>query len=162
MIPRHGDYQLAILGRLWLWGLLHDAWPSRGAPSPPRPANPMPIKFKRPCSHAPTPCEGLTTKPQCAACAHDAPHPHGPLPPPHRRPRAIATSRHFCPYAGCDYQGWRGWGTLRALAIPAAAYGDRGTVALVKATCWRRTARACMARAWRSHCSCVGWRAWPG
>jgi hypothetical protein len=38
MIPHHVDYQLAILGLLWLWVMLHYAWPSRCAPSHPRPS----------------------------------------------------------------------------------------------------------------------------
>jgi hypothetical protein len=39
-----------------------------------------------------------------------------PLP---RRPRVIDTSRHFCPHAGCDYQGWLGLGNLRANGHPS-------------------------------------------
>jgi IS1 family transposase len=38
--------------------------------------------------------------------------------PPTRRPRVIDTSRHFCPHAGCDYQGWLGVGNLRANGHP--------------------------------------------
>ena len=47
MIPHHVDYQLAILGLLWLWVMLHYAWPSRGATSHPRPAAPVPLTSKR-------------------------------------------------------------------------------------------------------------------
>jgi hypothetical protein len=36
MIPHHVYYQLAILGLLWLCVILHYAWPSRYAPSPPK------------------------------------------------------------------------------------------------------------------------------
>ena len=32
MIPHLFYYQLVILGLLWLFGMLHSAWPSRGAP----------------------------------------------------------------------------------------------------------------------------------
>ena len=39
--------------------------------------------------------------------------------PTHRRPRAIDTSVHFCPHAGCDYRGWRGRGNLRANGHPS-------------------------------------------
>src|SRR2546430_5400467 len=48
-------------------------------------------------------------------CEHAANHPTPPLPqrpepmpPTNRRPCAIDTSMHFCPHAGCDYQGWLG------------------------------------------------------
>jgi transposase-like protein len=36
-----------------------------------------------------------------------------------RRPRAIDTSMHFCPHAGCAYQGWLGLGNLRANGHPS-------------------------------------------
>jgi IS1 family transposase len=39
--------------------------------------------------------------------------------PTHRRPRAIDTSQHFCPHAGCDYRGWLGRGNLRANGHPS-------------------------------------------
>jgi hypothetical protein len=39
--------------------------------------------------------------------------------PTHRRPRAIDTSRHCCPHAGCDYRGWLGLGNLRANGHPS-------------------------------------------
>ncbi len=41
------------------------------------------------------------------------------MPPTHRRPCHIDTSRHFCPHAGCDYQGWLGLGNLRANGHPS-------------------------------------------
>ena len=126
MIPHHVDYQLAILGLLWLWVMLPYAWPSRCALSPPRLAKPVPITFKHTRSKEPKSFEGLTYKPHCAACEHDATHPKvppprrpDPMPPTHRRPRTIDTSRHFCPHAGCDYQGWLGLGNLRANGHPS-------------------------------------------
>ena len=126
MIPHHVYYQLAILGLLWLCVILHYAWPSRYAPSPPKLAEPVPIMFKRKRSNEPKPFEGLTHKPHCAACEHDAPHPPvppprcpDPMPPTHRRPCAIDTSMHFCPHAGCDYHGWLGLGNLRANGHPS-------------------------------------------
>ena len=36
-----------------------------------------------------------------------------------RRPWTIDTSMHFCPHAGCDYQGWLGLGNLRANGHPS-------------------------------------------
>jgi IS1 family transposase len=44
--------------------------------------------------------------------------PPEPMPPTHRRPRTVDTSRHFCPYAGCRYRGWLGLGNLRANGHP--------------------------------------------
>jgi transposase-like protein len=38
--------------------------------------------------------------------------------PTNRRPRQVDTSRHFCPYATCDYRGWLGLGNLRANGHP--------------------------------------------
>jgi len=40
------------------------------------------------------------------------------MPPTHRRPRVVDTSRHFCPHAGCRYRGWLGLGNLRANGYP--------------------------------------------
>src|SRR4029453_9781906 len=34
-------------------------------------------------------------------------------------PRAIDTSQHCCPHAGCDYRGWLGLGNLRANGHPS-------------------------------------------
>ena len=39
--------------------------------------------------------------------------------PTHRQPRAIDTSQHFCPHAGCDDRGWLGRGNLRANGHPS-------------------------------------------
>jgi IS1 family transposase len=41
------------------------------------------------------------------------------MPPTHRRPREVDTSRHFCPHATCDYRGWVGLGNLRANGHPS-------------------------------------------
>src|SRR3989442_2993254 len=42
-----------------------------------------------------------------------------PMPPTHRRPRTVDTSRHFCPHTGCRYRGWLGLGNLRANGHPS-------------------------------------------
>jgi hypothetical protein len=126
MISHHVYYQLAILGFLWLCIMLHCGWPSRSTRSLSRPAEPGPLTCKRKHSNAPKPFEGLTQRPHCAACEHDATHPQGPspmrpdpMPPTHRRPCEIDTSMHFCPHVGCDYQGWLGLGNLRANGHPS-------------------------------------------
>lgn len=45
--------------------------------------------------------------------------PPDPITPTNRRPREVDTSQHFCPHAGCDYQGWWGLGNLRANGHPS-------------------------------------------
>src|SRR4030095_6732512 len=110
MIPQQFFYQLVVLGLLWLFVMLHYAWPSRCMASPHKPAKPiMPLRKR---SSNPKPFPGLTRKPPCAACeqAHAyAPQPPGCPPPrivPTRgRPRQVDTSQHFCPYPDCAYQG---------------------------------------------------------
>ena len=124
MIPHLFFYQLAVLGFLWLFVMLHSAWPSRCAVAPPKPA--QLIKPRRPRSKEPKPFAGLTHKPPCALCEPEATHPTplsprqpDPLPPTNRRPRGIDTSRHFCPHSGCRYRGWPGLGNLRANGHPS-------------------------------------------
>src|SRR5262250_3410888 len=123
MIPHLFFYQLAVLGFLWLFVMLHTAWPSRCTTAQGTPAQPIMPQRRR--SKAPKPFAGLTHKPRCALCEHEAAHPQAPprvppepMPPTHRRPRTVDTSRHFCPHAGCRYRGWLGWGNLRANGPP--------------------------------------------
>ncbi len=122
MIPDQFYYQLVVLGLLWLCVMLHFAWPSRGVTTQTKPSTPIIPRRKR--SNEPKPFAGLTQKPYCALCAQEAAHPHAPpsppnpLPPTHRRPRTVDTSKHFCPYVGCRYRGWLGWGNLRANGHP--------------------------------------------
>jgi hypothetical protein len=81
MIPPLLFYQLAILGLLWLCLMLHLAWPSRGPVSSRWPGEPeTPVKSRRKRSHESKPFVGLTHKPPCALCAHEASHPPPPLP----------------------------------------------------------------------------------
>jgi len=124
MIPHHFYYQVVLLGLLWLFVMLHFAWSSLGATPQTKPCTPSTARRKR--SNAPTPFMGLTQKPPCALCAHEAAHPPSPppaLPTPMprapRRPRTVDTSRHFCPHAGCRYRGWLGLGNLRANGHPS-------------------------------------------
>src|SRR6266545_3283243 len=123
MIPHHVYYQLAVLGLLWLCVLLQYSCPSQSATVLQRPAEP--IKARRKRSHAPKPFAGLTHKPSCPLCKQEATQPKPlpptrpePMPPTHRCPRAIDTSRHFCPYTTCAYRGWLGLGNLRANGHP--------------------------------------------
>jgi IS1 family transposase len=116
-------YQLALLGLVWLFVMLHVAEFHRGTPILP---TATPIKPKRKRSHAPKPFHDLTKKPHCALCARATAHPQAPPPvppapmaPTHRRPREVDTSRHFCPHNDCAYRGWPGRGNLRANGHPS-------------------------------------------
>ncbi len=90
-----------------------------------RRAEPEPIQPKRTRSNEPKPFAGLTHKPHCVLCEHEAmppepppPVPPDPMSPTNRRPRVIDTAMHFCPHAGCAYRGWLGFGNLRANGHP--------------------------------------------
>src|ERR671923_383871 len=123
MIPHLVYYQLVILALLWLCLMLPHLWlsPPGGALKAPT----QPVRPKRKRSTEPKPFAGLTHKPHCALCEQKIgarkPQPPvrpDPMPPTNRRPRAIDTSRHFCPHATCDYRGWLGLGNLRANGHP--------------------------------------------
>src|SRR5467141_938214 len=123
MIPHLFYYQLVILGLLWLFVMLHSAWPSRGAPV--QGTSAQPITPRRQRSKELKPFAGLTHKPFCAACAHDStlpqpspPVPPDPMPATHRRPRQGDPSTHFCPHARWAYRGGLGLGNLRANGHP--------------------------------------------
>lgn len=126
MIPYHVYYLLAVLGLLALCLMLHATSSRRGSGAPPSPSDPVPPPLKRPPATDPKPFEGLTQRPYCAACDRDAASPKAlpprrpePMPPTHRRPRTIDTSKHFCPHPGCDYHGCLGLGNLRANGHPS-------------------------------------------
>jgi hypothetical protein len=126
MIPHHVYYQLGVVGRLWLCIMLYYLWISPDAVRPQQSGEPVSSRFKRKRTSYPRPFAGLTQRPPCAACDHDATHPTPPPPrrpdpmaPAHRRPCVIDTSMHFCPHVGCDYRGWLGLGNLRANGHPS-------------------------------------------
>ena len=113
MIPYQFYYQLVVLGLLWLFVMLHYAWPSRCATAQGTPATPITPRRQR--SKEPKPFAGLTRKPHCALCEQETAHPQprppvrpAPIPSTNRRPRAIDTSMHFCPHVDCAYRGGRG------------------------------------------------------
>src|SRR5712664_207224 len=117
-------YRLLLVGLVWFCLMLHVVWPydrATAGSTTPRPATVPP---KRSSDLKPFP--GLTRRPPCAAC--EQAHEHGPQPPscppprlvPSRgRPRQVETSRHFCPYPDCAYQGWLGLGNIRANGHPS-------------------------------------------
>ena len=123
MIPHLFYHQLTVLGLLWFFLMLSSLWPSASGTAPTPLSKPITARHKR--SNEPKVFTGLTHKPPCAACAHEATHPPpppplrpAPMPSTHRRPRAIDTSRHFCPPDGCDYRGWVGLRHLCAHGHP--------------------------------------------
>src|SRR5499427_7733688 len=126
MIPHQFFYLMVVLALLWLFCMLQVVWPSQGGVTLQRPGAPEPIKPRRTRSQAPPPFVGLTHKPPCALCAHEASHPMPPppmrpepMPPTNRRPRRVDTSRHFCPHTDCDYRGWLGLNNLRGNGHPS-------------------------------------------
>jgi IS1 family transposase len=125
MIPHLFFYQLVLLGLLWVFFMLHAAWPSQGTATQRRPVEPILPPRQR--SRDPQPFPGLTRTPLCAAC--EQAHEHGPQPPgcpPPRivstrgRPRQVDTSQHFCPNPDCDYRGWVGWDNLSSNGHPSS------------------------------------------
>jgi IS1 family transposase len=117
-------YQLALIALVWLFLVLHYAWPQECAKHQ-RSAEREPLKPKRTRSKEPKPFAGLTQRPPCALCEREAtppqsppPVPPDPMSPTHRRPRTVDTSQHFCPHTGCRYRGWLGRGNLRANGHP--------------------------------------------
>src|SRR5256885_8067528 len=78
MISHHVYYQLAILGFLWLFVMLHSAWPSRGAPAQGTPAKPILPRRQR--SKEPKPFAGLTHKPPVSCVSTRQPIPSTGLP----------------------------------------------------------------------------------
>src|SRR6266853_2014821 len=124
MIPQQFFYLMVVLGLLWLFFMLHLAWPSQCPATPQRPAEP--ILPRRTRSSEPKSFAGLTHKPQCVACeqALSAPAVPAPAAPPPRitstrgRKRQVDTGHHFCPNPDCPYRGWVGWGNLRANGHP--------------------------------------------
>jgi IS1 family transposase len=126
MVSHHFVSQLVLFALIWLFVILHLTRPKPAVVASAASALLEPLKPKRPRSHEPKPFEGLTQKPSCALCERDTAYPNvpppvppDPMPPTNRRPRAVDTSMHFCPHAGCDYRGWLGLGNLRANGHPS-------------------------------------------
>jgi hypothetical protein len=87
---------------------------------------PKPAQSTQSRSSAPKPFPGLTHKPRCAVCEQgSAPDDHAPaaprllIPSPHRRPRRVDTSGHFCPHRACRYHGWVRLGNIRENGHPS-------------------------------------------
>src|SRR5215813_12049064 len=116
-------YPLALVVLGWVLLLLQRLWQS--APMGRRQNSPVP-KLPRPTpAQDSKPFAGLTHKPPCEACEQAAEsRPQVSNAPPPRmistrgRRRQIDASYHFCPHPTCAYQGWVGFGNLRANGHP--------------------------------------------
>jgi IS1 family transposase len=116
-------HEFLLLGLLWLGMLLYWLWSQGRAATCQTSLTPVkPIKTR---SKEPKPFPGLRHKPSCEACEHAAESCLQALsaPPPRLvsrrgRRREVDTSSHFCPNLTCSYQGWVGWGNLRANGHP--------------------------------------------
>jgi hypothetical protein len=126
MVSHHFVDQLVLFALIWLFIMLHLIRPKPGVSALATSVEPEPLKPKRHCSSEPKAFEGLTQKPLFALCERETvspqappPVPPDPMPSTNRRPREVDTSQHFCPYAGCHYRGWLGFGNLRANGHPS-------------------------------------------
>src|SRR5215470_13482303 len=122
MVPTLFFYELGLIALVWLFLMLCWLGPHAAVRRQPIAPSQSPRRTR---STAPKVFAGLTTKPPCALCEREAAHPQPappappePMPPPHRRPRTVDTSQHFCPHTGCRYRGWLGLGNLRANGLP--------------------------------------------
>src|SRR5438093_5588357 len=121
--------QLVLIARVWLFLVLHSAWPRERAKRPP-PAAREPRKSKRTRSQAPKPFAGLTQRPHGVLWEREAAHPQPPPPlppaprlPTNRRPRTVDPARPCCPQAGGRYRGGLGLGNVRANGPPSGGPG---------------------------------------
>ena len=126
MVSHHVFSQLVLFALIWLFIMLYLTRPKHPVTAPDAPADPESRTPKRHRSNVPQPFEGLPHKPHCALCEREnappqapPPVPPDPMPATNRRPRAVDTSRHFGPHAGCHYRGWLGRGNLRANGHPS-------------------------------------------
>ena len=123
MVPTLFFYELGLVALVWIFLMLYCLWPNDSA------AHRQPIAPSRPpqrkqCNQ-PKPFAGLTQKPSCPLCEHEAAFLTRRL----RVTRSDAldpsTSPQgryltaLCPHAGCRYRGWLGLGNLRANGHPS-------------------------------------------
>ena len=109
MVPTLFFYELGLIALGWLFLTLCWLGPHPAIGRQPIAPSQLP---RRKRSTAPKVFAGLTPKPPCALCEREAAHPQPappappePIPSPHRRPRMVDTSQHFCPHTGCRYRG---------------------------------------------------------
>ena len=79
MIPHPFFSLMLVWALLWLLFMLPVAWPRQGGVTLQRPGEPEPIQPRRTRSKEPPPFVGLTQKPPCALCEHEASHPMPPV-----------------------------------------------------------------------------------
>ena len=118
----HLLYQVALIALVWLFLMCHVAWLIQRAQEHQPPASRQPHRKR---INDPQPFAGLTHKPHCPLCEHEAdqatplpPVRPDPMPLTNHRRREVDTSLHFCPYEDCDYRGWLGVGNRHANGLP--------------------------------------------
>ena len=165
MVSHFCFYPLRLLVLVWLFLMLHYAWPS--ARSLERQQPPTRGQPRRQRSTEPEPFAGLIQKPPCALCEHAATHP--------KLPARCHPPRASCPSAAPVRSTPRGpagprpagriagdWGEASAAptAIPAGGPGVSCTAPAVMETFWRPTAPGSMANVSRWTFACLSSRAW--
>jgi hypothetical protein len=93
MVPTLFFYELALVILVWLFLMLYWLWPNNSAAGRRPLPRSQPSRRKR--SRAPQPFAGLTQKPHCALCDHEATQPHAPSPTP---PEPMAPTNRRPPY----------------------------------------------------------------
>jgi hypothetical protein len=110
-------YWLALIALVWLFLMLHSAWPRERAKHP-QPAEREPLTSKRTCSKEPKPFAGLTQRPQCALCEREAAHPCGTMGSTaawNRPPQPVAFAHgHWRPATAGGARSWGETGYSRA------------------------------------------------
>jgi len=150
MIPHLLFYQLAVLGLLWLFVMLHVAWPSRCATA--QGTSATPIIRRRQRSKEPKAFAGLTHKPHCEACAQGVVlRPHAPCPrhpawSPRRDGRATWTPRGTSArIPPVPIGAGSGWAISVPMGIRAVVPGGSCIAWPARATSSQPMAHRCMA-----------------
>jgi hypothetical protein len=161
-------YQLVLFALIWLFVILHLTQTNRVVTAPDAPADPEPVKPKRPRSNESKPFEGLTQKPPCALCERDTAHPKRRLrchlPPCPRRTDVLVRSTPpgtFVRMPVVITGDGSVWAICAPTGIPVVAPGGSSTVPLVKGTFWKRMAPSSTVNRRQSRSSCGSWCVWP-
>ena len=148
MVPTLFFYHLGLVALVCVFLMLCALGPNHAATRRQPIVPPKPLRRTR--SKEPNPFTGLTQRPQCALCEHEAaphhvlpPAPPEPMPPTHRRPRTVDTSPHFCPLGAVAIAA--GGGISAPMAIPMAAPGANSTAPHARDISRSTTARSFMA-----------------
>jgi len=160
MMPYHFFYQLVLFV---LVAVCHAVlWPGPVEAFLTRRGQFKPSTPRRTRSNEPKPFAGLTHKPPCAACEHEATHPQppppvppDPMPPTKPPPTSVDTLPALLVLILTVRIGVGSvLGTCARMAIPTVAHGASCTVRLAAVTCPKRTGRFHGKRVrWTSSCT---------